>query len=1139
MSKTNKGGLAQNQRMISSFFSQTPSPIKSQTASQTRKRPSGSTIIDLTSDGEPPKKKARVSRLTSSGAAAGVPSSTQDSPRAADKWRFVRSSQVDDSTGPQASQVQPQRTQAQQRVHEAFQKKLLGENNPFSQQRRSESVPVYGSEDGRDPDELDDDGVGDSEKEKPKDKGKGNKGKQKEVVDLVGGSDEDSDEAFKSVIGFFKNEQAKAKGKGKGKAALAKAASSLKKLPKEVGPSGETYTELELQVKQLQKDHPGTLLMVEVGYKYYFFGDDAKVAAKELGIVCYQHRNFLRASIPTHRREIHLKKLLAQGYKVGIVDQTETAALKKVGDTRNKLFGRGLSHLYTATTYVDSLDSPDIHERSSAPPLMCLVEELRGGMGADERVGFGMVVVCPSTGDVVWDEFDDMHMRTELETRMAHTKPSELLLPTSKLSKTSEKMLDYFTTSASEGQRIRVERYDDELSYTEAFDFLTEFYTDKKRTKDGRASESFKSGELLAAITAFPRNVVKALAYSIKYLSNFRLAEAFLETRYFGRFTSSACMVLGGNTLKNLEIYFNDTDYTIKGSLMWILNHTKTSFGARMFRNWVGRPLVDTKILKERFDAVEEIVENQNEKLVTLRNHLKEVPDLAKGLCRIQYGKCTPKELGILIQAFGRVASLFLPFSSPSAVGFKSLVLNEIFFALPKLIEPINSIKNVVDVKKATQGKKEEMWKDVEGKYPKLCEVQKLLDANTAEMDQQLKNLRKTLRMPSLEWTSNLGEEYLVQVPKSDNKPVPDNWVVVQSTKHTRRYRPPEVTKKMQARNQLVETRQAEADKAYLSFLEEIIQNHYGVLRDAVTKLATADCLLSLASVAVQPGYVRPKFTEDDTLEIVEGRHPMVEALRSDPFVPNSVKMGDGEPRSKIITGPNMGGKSSCVRMIALIAIMAQIGSYVPAKSVSMGMVDSILTRMGASDELAKGRSTFMVEMSETSDILEAATPKSLVILDELGRGTSTFDGMAVADAVLQHLVQTTKCKTLFITHYPLVATELERKFPRDLQNLHMGFTEESRIDGSREITFLYRLTLGIATESFGIECARLATIPENILQVARERSEAMRRLVEERAKRNKIRKWTGIIKACIEGNHDLQELRRITEASSEFNSDI
>lgn len=265
---------------------------------------------------------------------------------------------------------------------------------------------------------------------------------------------------------------------------------------------------------------------------------------------------------------------------------------------------------------------------------------------------------------------------------------------------------------------------------------------------------------------------------------------------------------------------------------------------------------------------------------------------------------------------------------------------------------------------------------------------------------------------------------------KSENNLVPDNWIRVSAcvveistppllliksnrTKTVERFHTPFVKERIQELAQYKEALEAAAHAAYQSYLSDIIHGHYGVIRNAGNKLAIADCLLSFAHVALQDGYVKPSFSQDDTLEIVDGRHPMVEAVQSDPFVPNTILMGNGEPRGKIITGPNMGGKSSCVRMIALIAIMAQIGSYVPAASVRLGMLDCILTRMGgeffmlsscgsgsfnrlASDEIARGRSTFMVEMSETSDILQTATPRSLVILDELGRGTSTVDGVSL-----------------------------------------------------------------------------------------------------------------------------------------------
>ncbi|KZT11630.1 uncharacterized protein LAESUDRAFT_734417 [Laetiporus sulphureus 93-53] len=1067
------------QTSISSFF--VASPVAADKGHQKRRAVSP---IDLTGDSynstSPPSTK-RPRTTTSSFFSIAGPStqSTQDiasniaiqerDGRATEQWQF-------DPNAP--SQPTGVLDEEQRKRHERAKRILLGDSEFF--RKSSEGVRDVNPEDA-DGDEGDDGG-----------------GRAASNTAAEPGSDE----AFNELMEMFANSKAKPM-KGKRKAM---AAPNTRVKVQEIGPSGLAYTPLELQIRDLKSKHPGTMLMIEVGYKFYFFGDDAPIAAKELGMVCFRKRNFMCAFVPAQRKDIYLKKLLSQGHKVGIVEQTETAALKKAGDNRNELFSRKLTHLYTAATYIEDLNSVDDLDPTFAPPLMCVVEQLRGGMGADERVRVGMVVISPSTGDVVWDEFDDNHMRTELETRLVHTKPYELLLPETQLSKYSEKMIAHTVEYSSSADimtehRTRIERFKDDLTYTEAFSMLTKFYTDK--TKTGIASEGYNSGRLMAAVADFPKLVVLALAHAINYLMDFNLQDCLRETRFFAKFTERTHMLLSGNTLEHLEIYRNQTDRTTKGSLIWILDHTSTNFGARMLRSWVGRPLVDKRALQDRIDAVEEVLADESPKLTQLRELLRRLPDLAKGLCRIQYGKCTPQELANLLPSFSKIANTFPPIINPEGRPFKSELLNDIVTALPKLREPMRELLDSVSLKMAKEGKKEALWTDPD-KYPDIDSLTASIQVIESELVDELRNIRRRLKKPALLYSTWLGEEYLVEIKKNENRQVPHTWQLISSTKTLRRYRTPEVREKVQQRAQFKEALDAAANKAYQSFLGEISQKYYALMRDAVNKLAVADCLLSLARVALQEGYVKPQFTEDDTLEIVEGRHPMVEVLRSEPFVPNTVRMGAGHPASKIITGPNMGGKSSVVRMIAICAIVAQIGSYVPAVSLKIGMLDGILVRMGASDELARGRSTFMVEMQETNEILQNATPKSLVILDELGRGTSTIDGMAIADAVLQHLLQNVKCKTLFITHYPQVASDVQRMFPTAVENVHMSYTEDTRIDGTREVTFLYRLTPGVTTESFGVECARLAGVSEPILRVASSRSEEMRRLMEGRIRRNK-----------------------------------
>ncbi|KAG6874073.1 hypothetical protein C0995_006930 [Termitomyces sp. Mi166 len=985
------------QPTISSFFQ--PSQ-----RSSSGKRASSPIQLDLTgdSDEEPP-----VKRLKSGGSDGSREPATQLRASAASQWRFAPV-----SPDKPASTAPTQNPEAERKRRDAFRKKLLLENNPFIQ--KSSQPDLSGAASPIEPQDVE-------------------------------SADEESDHAFTELNALFSK-----KNRGKGKATSAPVPKPKK--TGVTGPSGEPYTPLEQQVLQLKAENPGTILFFEVGYKYKFFGDDAKAR------------------------------------------QISTGHFALYPDKHSRLRRK------SSECYVDDLDSVDDLERYNPPPFMCIIEQAKKSTTGD--VSFGMITICPSTGDVVWDDFEDTLMRIELETRLVHTRPAELLVPENGLSGPTTKMLHHFTRNSSVGDGTRTEYFKESMSYTNAFDLVSEFYTNKIHS--AVASESFKSGRLMAEVSNFPRRVVIALAHAIGYLSAFSIADAFLETKFFTKFTMKTHMLLAANTLTNLEIYRNETDGTVNGSLLWLLDKTKTKFGARLLRSWIGRPLVDKRALHERVEAVEEILESSSEKLATLRLVLRRLPDLAKGLCRIQYGQCTPQELAVLLSAFNKIAQAFDSFASPSDVGFKSSLLNEIIFSLPKLKGPMKELISAVRLDQAAEGKKDTMWTDPE-RYPEISDADTAIQFVDVELDDQLKAIRKLLRIPSLQWTTYLKDEFLVEHKNSDKRPIPDHWILHSKTKVVSRHQPPVVREKMEERLRYQETLVAAANKAFSSFLEEMALKYYDILRNVINKLATADCLLSLALVALQENYVRPTFTDDDALEIVNGRHPMVEALRPDPFVPNSVVMGSGKPRSKIITGPNMGGKSSCVRMVALVAIMAQIGSYVPATSTPLATAVDTPHRAAASDDLARGRSTFMVEMSETSEILGSATRHSLVILDELGRGTSTFDGMAIADAVLRQLVENTKSKTLFITHYPLVASSLENQYPLDVENLHMGFEEETRISGVREITFLYRLTPGMASGSFGIECGRLAGLPESLLSVATESAAELQIHIRDRTRRNRL----------------------------------
>nr|XP_019050346.1 DNA mismatch repair protein MSH3 [Kwoniella bestiolae CBS 10118]OCF29276.1 DNA mismatch repair protein MSH3 [Kwoniella bestiolae CBS 10118] len=962
----------------------------------------------------------------------------------------------------------------------------------------------------------------------------------------------------------------------------AKSARGKGKKKEEVGPSGQTYTPLEKQFMEVKERNRDVLLLMEVGYKYKFHGEDAKTAAKELGIVAFPSRNFYVASIPVHRLHIHVKKLISLGYKVGVISQTETAALKKAGDNRNAPFTRELTHLFTSATYVEDpslpssstlLDDPVMPGSAPPPPnaLVAIVEQGMGGMSYDERVRIAIVSVVPGTGEVVWDEFDDSQVRSELETRLTHLQPAELLLPKDKLSKATEKVLNHYAGGTSgSGNTVRTERIEQILLYDQAFDYLTQFYSGKKQAKNearskkkaneqidltmsddeeiqeinedpsnGRSQNGdvqhgadgndlaagVDSSEAVLALVDFPKQVVVALSIAVQYMKTFGLQDAFKHRSSFAKFINRAHMLLSSNTLVNLEIYRNQDDGSIYGSLLW--RNCKTRMGRRLLREWIGRPLLDIAALRARTDAIEEIMETNTYYMEKLRSLLVNMPDLVKGLTRIQYGKATPTELATILVALVRIGSEFKATTEPI---FRSTLLNTILHTLPTIQQTAKTFLESVNLKAARENEEANLWNDPD-KYPEIQDAKDCISICESELDQHLKEFRRTLMRPTLNFVTVAGIEFLLEVPVRDAKSVPPKWIKISATKSVNRYHTPEVLRINKEREQHKETLNAVSKQAFKSFQLDISDHDELVV--VSKQIAVIDCLMSLAQVAAASGYCKPTFVKEPELRIRAGRHPMVEMLRDEAYVPFDIDFSERDGTSKVITGPNMAGKSSCVRAVALIVCMAQIGSFVPATSVTLGVHDAVQTRMGASDDIGRGKSTFMVELSETSDILRTITPRTLVILDELGRGTSTYDGVAIAYATLAH-VAGTGCNTLFVTHYPMVAEQLAREKPNQISNWHMAFDEIKLPDGSAEITFLYKLTRGLAEASFGVWCARLAGLPKSLLDTAQLRADYLKhetklRLLSSLAKRTG-RMFNDLKKGEVRGTEEVMRNVRMLD---------
>uniref|UniRef100_A0A3B3ZH75 DNA mismatch repair protein MSH3 n=1 Tax=Periophthalmus magnuspinnatus TaxID=409849 RepID=A0A3B3ZH75_9GOBI len=805
--------------------------------------------------------------------------------------------------------------------------------------------------------------------------------------------------------------------------------------------SKSVYTPLEQQVIDLKQHHQDVLLAIECGYKYRFFGEDAEIAAKILSISCYSDHNFMTCCIPTHRLFVHVRRLVAHGHKVGVVKQTETSAIKASGANKNALFTRELTALYTKSTLVGEDVNPmckfeDIPQGCSDgagmdPPhsfLLCISENWDK---QHKQLIVGLVAVQPSTGDVFLDCFSDSSSRSELEARVLKINPVEILV-SSDLSELTHKLLHSVTTASLHADdRARLETRDSaQFEFSTAMDTVTKFY----------AQSQDKDSHSLSSVASLESPVICCLGPLIQYLKEFNLERVLRSEWYFQTNNGSETMTLGAATLKNLEVLRNQTDGLVKGSLLWVLDHTRTAFGRRLMRKWVSQPLMDSQSISDRLDAVQELLESDSVTLTSLKSLLWHLPDVERGICSIYHRKCSTQEFYLVTSAlsnFGLRLEALLPAVQSQVT---SPLLQSLLLDTPDLLAPAHGVIKVLNENAAKTGNKTELFSDLSD-FPVLQERQEQIQAVFSEIQDHIYEVQTVLKNPSLSYKTVSGQEFLIEVRTSQVSAIPADWTIVSSTKTMVRYHSPFLVEHYKKLQQLREQLQLDCQREWVRFLDEFGE-HYHTIKRAISHLATMDCLFSLAEVAKQGDYCRPVVSSSEQQIIIRnGRHPIIDLLMGEQsqYVPNDTELQSDGRRAMIITGPNMGGKSSYIRQVALICIMAQMGSYVPATEARLGLLDGIYTRMGASDDIYSGQSTFMHELSEASDIIFRATERSLVILDELGRGTSTHDGMAIAYATLEYFITQVKAFTLFVTHY-LLLSELERLYPQHVFNCHMAF---------------------------------------------------------------------------------------------------
>ncbi len=800
-------------------------------------------------------------------------------------------------------------------------------------------------------------------------------------------------------------------------------------------------TPMMQQYLQTRKEYPDCVLFYRLGDFYEMFFDDAELASRELELTltgkdCGMEERAPMCGVPYHAVESYLNKMVSNGHKVAICEQIEDPKLAK------GLVKREVIRIVTPGT---NLDEQALDETRNNY-LMCVVYQ-------QER--FGISVSDISTGEYLMTEVDDSN---KLLDEINKFSPSELICNQA------------FLLSG-----IDLDDLKERLGI--CIFQLDSWYFEESLCKKVLMEQFHVSALEGLGITEYPCGIIAAGAL-LKYIMETQKTSIENLTNLVP-YSIGKTMILDTATRRNLELTETLREKRKRGSLLWVLDKTKTAMGARLMRKYVEQPLIDKKEIDERLDAVEELKENAITR-EELREYLNPVYDLERLISRISYHNANPRDL----IAFKTSLSMLPPIKYLMK-GFQSPLLSS-------LGEQIDELKDIFDL----------IDSSIEDDPPvTIREGGIIKDGYSAEVDQlrHAKNdgkswiakleadEREKTGIKNLRVRYNKVFGYYLEVTNAYQDLVPDYYTRKQTLTNAERYTTPEL-KELEDTILGAEDRLTSLEYDLFLDIRAKIAEQVARIQQTAKAIAGIDVIASLALVAEQNNYVKPEINESGSIEIRGGRHPVVEKmLPYEQFIPNDTVMDNDKNLVSIITGPNMAGKSTYMRQSALIVLLAQMGSFVPAKSAKIGIVDRIFTRVGASDDLASGQSTFMVEMTEVANILRNATKDSLLILDEIGRGTSTFDGLSIAWAVLEHISdkKLLGAKTLFATHYHEL-TELEGKLP-GVKNYCIAVKEEGD-----EIVFLRKIIRGGADKSYGIQVAHLAGVPESVTDRAKELSDEL-----------------------------------------------
>ncbi|KIJ62178.1 hypothetical protein HYDPIDRAFT_158442 [Hydnomerulius pinastri MD-312] len=843
------------------------------------------------------------------------------------------------------------------------------------------------------------------------------------------------------------------------------------------------FTPFEKQFWEIKQNHFDTILFFQKGKFLELYEDDARIGHREFDLKLTYRVKMSMVGVPESSFNFWAAKFLGKGYKVGRVDQSETAlgaemrVAKSKGSKgnasedkgRDKIVRRELKKVYTNGTLVDE----ELLTDEQAGHCISIREDVSDKQGSN----FGICVLDSATSQFNLSSFDDDVCLTKVETMIRQLRPKEVIFTKGNLSVPTTRLLKAILPSACLWTSLRdVEGF----SYEQTIKELNEMFSS---SADEEAAMD-EDGVLNAAVPqsikdmAGCKSAMEALGAMAWYLRQLNIDKDLLSMKNFNVYDPmkrGQSLVLDGQTLAHIEVLQNN-EGSDEGSLLKLLSRCITPFGKRLFRIWLCVPLRDVTDINNRLDAVQELIDHATfEDAFT--NLAKGLPDLERIVSRIHANNCKVKDFIKVLAAFKKLNEGLASLAENSE-SFESKTILGLLRSAPDLTPHLKNVKSRYTVDKDT----DELL-PVDGKDEVYDEVMAEIAELEKELDGQLRKFEKKLGCSLSWWHSGTGnkEIYLVQT-KPDQKNIPDDWVKNSAIKAAKRWVVPSLQATIRTLKEARENRNT-AIKEFKGRLYAEFDADRGVWLRAVRVLAELDCLFSLAksSVAIGEPSCRPEFVDGDAafIEFEELRHPTLANLRES-FIPNDIKLGGDVGRVALLTGPNMGGKSTAMRMTAAGVIMAQVGMLVPAKSARLCPVDAILTRMGAYDNMFSNASTFKVELDECCKILRDATPKSMVILDELGRGTSTYDGMAIAGAVLHELATHTLPLAFFATHYGSLTDDFA--YHPNIRNMHMSTHLD---DEKQELVFLYKLVDGVAASSFGTHVASLAGVPSDVVSRA------------------------------------------------------